>query len=441
MTTTTTLPAPHWSRGTAPRTDAQVRSTLRVTGRARTRTTTRRALLLEDVHPDAAVSLHDAGFDVEVTKGALRENELAEALQDVDVLGIRSRTQVTDRVLAAAPQLLAIGAFCIGTNQIDLEAATRRGIAVFNAPYSNTRSVVELAVAEMIALHRRLGVRNSELHAGSWNKSAAGSHEVRGRTLGIVGYGSIGCQLSVVAEALGMTVLFHDLVDRLPLGNARRCASLQELLAQSDVVSLHVDGRPDNAGLIGDEQLSQMRPGSYLLNLSRGHVVDVAALRRHLISRRLAGAAVDVHPEESAAAGERFDSPLRGVPNVLLTPHIAGSTLEAQQDIASFVSRKLAQHVHDGATHMSVNLPQLVLPGSEGTSRLSVLSTGEAVLDRIGTALAEHGVRTHALQSATRDNRTYLLADLSAQRPAAVRSAACDLLQHLPSPTRVELRH
>src|SRR3954449_10000291 len=270
-----------------------------------------RALLVEGVHPVAAELLSAAGVVVETERRAFGPEELAERLQGVHVLGIRSRTHVTAEVMAAATDLRAVGAFCIGTNQIDLPSATERGVAVFNAPFSNTRSVVELALAEIIALTRRLTVQDDAMHAGRWEKSAKGSHEVRGRRLGIVGYGNIGTQLSVLAEALGMQVLFYDTADRLALGNARRCATLDELLGEADVVTLHVDGRPGNSGLFGEEQFATMLPGSIFLNLSRGFVVDHAALRAHIESGHLVGAAVDVFPKEPAASGDPFESELR----------------------------------------------------------------------------------------------------------------------------------
>src|SRR3954464_1950604 len=304
-----------------------------------------RALLVEGIHPVAADLLAGSGFEVERLPHALAGEELVSRLQGVQVLGIRSRTHVTAEVLAGAPDLRVLGAFCIGTNQIDLHAATEHGVAVFNAPFSNARSVVELALAEIIALTRRLTVQDDAMHAGRWEKSAKGSHEVRGRRLGIVGYGNIGTQLSVVAEALGMSVIFYDTADRLPPGKPRRCASLDELLETADVVTLHVDGRPSNADLFGEDQFARMRPGSLFLNLSRGFVVDHDALRRHIESGHIAGAAVDVFPNDPAARGEGFESPLRGLPNVILTPHVGGSTEEAQQDIGTFVASKLLDYV------------------------------------------------------------------------------------------------
>ena len=321
-----------------------------------------KALLLENIHPDGVRLLTERGIAVESVPGALDEAELVAALPGVQLLGIRSKTTVTRAVLDAAPDLLAVGAFCIGTNQIDLAAAAERGTVVFNAPFSNTRSVVELVIAEIIALARRLTDKNAAMHAGVWDKSAKGAHEVRGRTLGIVGYGNIGSQLSVVAESLGMRVYFYDVADKLALGNAQRCHSLEELLAVAETVTLHVDGRPGNAGLFGAEQFAQMRPRSLFLNLCRGIVVDHDSLREHLLSGHIAGAALDVFAEEPKAAGDPFVSSLQGLPNVILTPHIGGSTEEAQQDIGRFVAGKLADFAEHGSTSMSVNLPQVQAP-------------------------------------------------------------------------------
>jgi D-3-phosphoglycerate dehydrogenase len=374
------------------------------------------ALLLENIHPGAAARLGKDGYDVKATARALDEDELIAAVGDVDLLGIRSGTHVTERVLDAAPRLLAVGAFCIGVNQIDLAAASRRGIAVFNAPFSNTRSVVELAVAEIIAMTRRLTDKNAQMHRGIWDKSAAGSHEVRGRRLGIVGYGNIGGQLSVLAESLGMSVVFYDTADKLALGNARRCGSLPELLEMSDVVTLHVDGRPGNSGLFGADEFAAMRPGSLFLNLSRGFVVDHAALRRNIESGHLAGAAVDVFPQEPRGRGEEFASELRDLPNVILTPHVGGSTEEAQQDIGEFVAGKLHDYVTSGATSLSVNLPGVALPPAPGTYRLVHLHRNvPGVLATINQVLAEHGANIEGQLLGTRDDLGYVLTDIGTE--------------------------
>jgi len=378
--------------------------------------TLNRALLLENIHPDATARLTKAGYQVTTLPRALGEDELIDQLQGVSLLGIRSQTQVTERVLDAVPGLLAVGAFCIGTNQVDLAAAAARGVAVFNAPFSNTRSVVELAVAEIISLARRLPEKNGSLHQGVWDKSAKGAHEVRGRKLGIVGYGNIGTQLSVIAESLGMSVFFYDIADKLAICNARRCSSLEELLESVETVTLHVDGRPGNRGIFGDEEFARMRPRSLFLNLSRGFVVDHAALRRQVESGHIAGAAIDVFPREPKANGEEFTSELRGLPNVILTPHIGGSTEEAQQDIGEFVSGKLADFAAGGATAMSVNLPGVALPAVPGTHRLIHLHKNvPGVLAAINRVLADHGVNVEGQLLRTRDDMGYVITDIGSQ--------------------------
>ena len=372
-----------------------------------------KALLVENIHSDASARLMKEGCQVETLPRALGEDELIEALRGVSLLGIRSGTQVTQRVLDTAPDLVAIGAFCIGVNQIDLAAASRRGVAVFNAPFSNTRSVVELALAEIIAMARRLPEKNAKVHAGVWDKSAAGSHEVRGRTLGIIGYGNIGTQLSVLAESLGMTVYFYDIADRLAIGNARRCSTLTELLESVETVTLHVDGRVGNRGFFGKAEFAAMRPRSLFLNLSRGFVVDHAALRRNLETGHIAGAAIDVFPDEPKGAGEEFVSELRGLPNVILTPHIGGSTEEAQQDIGEFVSGKLADYMAAGVTSLSVNLPEITLPVTVGTHRLMHLHRNvPGVLASIDRVLAEHGVNVEGQLLRTKDEYGLMLTDI-----------------------------
>ncbi|MHB1534841.1 MAG: phosphoglycerate dehydrogenase [Acidimicrobiales bacterium] len=374
----------------------------------------RRALLVENIHPGAAERLRAAGYAVETLDRALDESELVDRVVDVDLLGIRSRTQVSETVLEKSNRLLAVGAFCIGTNQVDLAGAARRGVAVFNAPFSNTRSVVELALAEIVALTRRLVDKDRSMHAGVWDKSAAGAHEVRGRRLGIVGYGNIGAQLSVLAESLGMSVWFYDSADKLALGNARRCTSLEELLDTVEVVTLHVDGRPDNRGFFGEAEFARMRPGSIFLNLSRGFVLDEAALAAQVRSGHLAGAAVDVFGTEPAGRDEPFVSPLQGLANVILTPHIGGSTEEAQVDIGEFVAKKLVDFVHSGATSLSVNLPNLELPVRAGAHGLvHIHRNTPGVLAAINAIFAEHGINIEGQVLATRGDIGYVITDIA----------------------------
>ncbi|MDO8107406.1 phosphoglycerate dehydrogenase [Isoptericola sp. b441] len=373
------------------------------------------ALLLENLHPLATSLLTSDGVDVTARTGAMDTEELGSSLAGVQLLGIRSKTHVTREVLEQAHDLVAIGAFCIGTNQIDLHAAAERGIAVFNAPFSNTRSVVELAVSEIIALTRRLTERDKSLHAGVWDKSAEGAHEVRGRTLGIVGYGNIGTQLSVLAESIGMSVVFYDTAEKLALGNARRMGSLDELLEVADVVTLHVDGRPGNAGLFGRAQLEKMRPGALFLNLSRGFVVDPTALREAIESGHVGGAAIDVFPEEPKRRGDPFTSDLRGLPNVILTPHIGGSTEEAQEAIGQFVANKLRDYIRHGSTMLSVNLPNLALDARTGAHRLTHLHRNTpGVLAGINRVFADHDVNIDGQLLATQGDYGYVVTDVAA---------------------------
>ena len=372
-----------------------------------------RMLLLENVHPAAVERLRAAGYQVETTKGALDEDALIERVKGVHVLGVRSKTQVSARVLAAADKLMAVAAFCIGTNQIDLDAAAGRGVAVFNAPYSNTRSVVELAVGLTIALLRDVSDKSAAMHQGVWNKSATGSRELRGKTLGIVGYGAIGSQLSVLAEALGMRVLFHDLTERLALGNARPMPSLDALLAESDVVSLHVDGRAANTALIDAARLSRMKQGALLLNLSRGHVVDIGALAQALGSGRIGGAALDVFPDEPATNAEPFDSPLRGLKNVILTPHIGGSTEEAQEAIAEFAAERLLAYLNRGDTTFCVNLPNVQLAEVSGAHRLLHIHRNQpGVLAELNRALASAGLNILGQHLKTDERTGYVITDV-----------------------------
>ena len=372
-----------------------------------------RILLLENIHPAAVERLEAAGYQVETAAGALDEAALIDRIRGVHVLGVRSKTRVSEAVLAAADKLMAVAAFCIGVNQIDLEAAAARGVAVFNAPYSNTRSVVELAVGVMIALTRDVTDKSAAMHRGEWNKSATGARELRGKTLGIVGYGAIGSQLSVLAEGLGMRVVFHDLTERLAMGNARRLPSLDALLAESDVVSLHVDGRTENAALLGAAQLSRMKPGALLLNLSRGHVVDVGALAQALGSGRIGGAAIDVFPDEPATNADPFDSPLRGLKNVILTPHIGGSTEEAQEAIGEFAAERLLAYLNRGDTTFCVNLPNVQLAEVGGAHRILHIHRNQpGVLAELNRALAAAGLNILGQHLKTDERTGYVITDV-----------------------------
>ncbi|WP_183100949.1 phosphoglycerate dehydrogenase [Nocardioides pelophilus] len=373
-----------------------------------------KALLLENIHPAAVDVLEGRGYQVDLRPGAMSEDELFEGLADVNLLGIRSNTTVTAEVLERAPLLEAVGCFCIGTNQVNLGAAAERGIAVFNAPYSNTRSVVELVIGEIIALARRLPEKTQRMHDGVWDKSARGSHEVRGRTLGIVGYGNIGTQLSNVAEALGMRVVFYDKADRPAHGTARRAHSLAELLSVADVVSLHIDGRSGNAGFFGPDEFAAMKPRALFINASRGMVVDYDSLRDHVLSGHIAGAAVDVFPTEPKAQGDPFESVLRGLDNVILTPHIGGSTQEAQEEIGWFVAEKLARFALEGSTALSVNLPSVLPPPLTPGRRLGLLHHNvPGVLAELNNAFAAAGDNVIDQHLSTRDQLGYVVTDAS----------------------------
>lgn len=395
-------------------------------------------LLLENIHPAAVERLEEAGYTVETMKGALDEDDLIEAIKGVHVLGIRSKTNVSKRVLEQADRLLAVAAFCIGTNQIDLEAAAEHGVAVFNAPYSNTRSVVELAIGLTIVLMRDVADKSAAMHQGQWNKSATGSRELRGKTLGIVGYGAIGSQLSVLAEGLGMRVIFHDLSERLALGNARRMRSLDALLAEADVVSLHVDGRKDNADVIGAAQFAKMKPGVLFLNLSRGHVVDVDALAEAVKSGRIAGAAVDVFPEEPRTNADPFDSPLRGLKNVILTPHIGGSTEEAQEAIAEFAAERLLGYLNRGDTTFCVNLPNVQLAEVSRAHRLLHIHRNQpGVLAELNRALSAAGLNILGQHLKTDERTGYVITDVDRDYDPEVLKA----LRDLPGTVRFRMLH
>lgn len=371
-------------------------------------------LLLENVHPVALALMKAEGFNVETYHAAMTEEELCQKIRNVSVLGIRSKTHVTAKVLDHANRLMVIGAFCIGTNQINLKEATRKGIAVFNAPFSNTRSVVELAVAEMIMLIRNIVDKSAKMHQGIWDKSAKGSFEIRGKKMGLIGYGNIGTQLSVIAESLGMKVLYYDTEERLSLGNAIKCKTMREILEQADVISLHVDGRESNTNLIGSKEFGLMKKGVIFINLSRGHVVDIQALRENILSGKVAGAAIDVFPSEPVSNDEEFMSELRGLPNTILTPHIGGSTLEAQENIGSFVPGKIMDYINTGSTSNSVNFPNLTLPILDNAHRLiHIHNNVPGILAKINQTLADHGINIVGQYLKTNEDIGYVITDIN----------------------------
>ena len=370
-------------------------------------------LLLENVHPVAVEIMKSEGFNVEIHSAAMNEEELCEKIKNVSILGIRSKTQVTARVLANANRLMTIGAFCIGTNQIDLKEATKKGIAVFNAPFSNTRSVVELAIAQMIILIRNIIDKSNKMHKGVWDKSAKGSFEVRGKKLGLVGYGNIGTQLSVIAESLGMKVYYYDREERLSLGNAVKCKTLKEVLEQADVISLHVDGREANTNLIGEKEFALMKKGVIFINLSRGHVVDIKALKDNIISGKIAGASIDVFPYEPVSNDEEFQSELRGLPNTILTPHIGGSTSEAQENIGNFVPAKFLDYINTGGTSNSVNFPNITLPTLENAHRLiHIHNNVPGILAKINQVLAANEINIVGQYLKTNEHIGYVITDI-----------------------------
>jgi D-3-phosphoglycerate dehydrogenase len=373
-------------------------------------------LLLEGIHQSAVEVFHAAGYSlIERHDKALPRDELLGAVADAHIIGLRSRTQLDAEAIAHARRLLAIGCFCIGTNQVDLHAARERGAPVFNAPYSNTRSVAELVIAEAILLMRRVPERNAECHRGGWAKSAEGSYEVRGKTLGIVGYGHIGTQVGVLAESLGMHVLFHDIEPKLALGNAAPAQNLEDLLARSDIVTLHVPQTPETAGMIGAAEIARMRRGAMLINASRGNVVDIDALAAALREGHVAGAAVDVFPKEPKSRDEEFVSPLREYDNVLLTPHVGGSTQEAQLNIGTEVASKLVRYSDNGSTLSAVNFPEVSLPEHAGSRRLlHIHHNVPGVLSRINEVFSQSGININGQHLQTDGDLGYVVIDVSA---------------------------
>lgn len=372
-------------------------------------------LLLEGVHQSALDTLHAEGYtNIEYLKTALDEDALIEKIQDAHFVGLRSRTQLTRRVFENAPKLIAAGCFCIGTNQVDLKAAQEHGVAVFNAPYSNTRSVAELVIAEAILLLRNVPQKNAVCHRGGWDKSAVGSYEIRGKTLGLIGYGSIGSQTSVLAESLGMQVQFYDVITKLPLGNASQIRSLDDLLATSDIISLHVPETLATQDMIGAREIGLMKKGAILINASRGTVVDIDALAAAIKSGALSGAAIDVFPEEPKANDDEFVSPLRGLDNVILTPHIGGSTMEAQANIGIEVAEKLIKYSDNGTTTSSVNFPEVALPGHPDAHRLlHVHANVPGVLSKINKIFSDNQINISSQYLQTNDKVGYVVVDIN----------------------------
>lgn len=376
-----------------------------------------RVLLLEGIHPSAVDTLHNAGYhNLTEQKSGLQGAELAAALSDTHILGIRSRSQLTAAILNQAPRLMAVGCFCIGTNQVDLPAARSRGIPVFNAPYSNTRSVAELVLAEAILLLRGVPRRSMEMHRQRWQKSANNAFEMRGKTLGVIGYGNIGAQLGVLAEGLGMRVLFYDIVKKLKLGNAQQIDDLDELLTTADVVSLHVPATPQTANMIGATELAKMKPTAVLLNASRGNVIKIDALADALRADRLLGAAIDVFPEEPKSNSDPFESPLVGIDNVLLTPHIGGSTVEAQASIGTEVAEKLVRYSDNGSTVSAVNFPEVALPEHPEHHRLlHVHENQPGVMSHINQVFSAEGLNIAAQYLQTQENVGYVVMDIESE--------------------------
>ena len=387
-----------------------------------------KVLLLENVHASAHEIFASEEFQVEALKHALKEDELAAKIADVHILGIRSKTQVPERVLDEAKRMLALGCFCIGTNQVDLDAANKRGIPVFNAPFSNTRSVAEMILSEIVVLARQLGDRSREVHEGIWKKVAANCYEVRGKTLGIIGYGHIGRQLGVLAEALGLRVLYFDTSSKLPMGNNRSVQTMDELLEEAEFVTLHVPATPQTKNMIGVRELARMKKGAYLLNASRGSVVDIPALAAAIKEGHLGGAAVDVFPLEPESNNDPFHSELRGLPNVILTPHIGGSTSEAQEAIGREVATSLTKYVNTGATTGAVNFPQVELPAQRATHRiLNVHRNVPGVLRDINRIVSDLHANIHAQILSTDANIGYLIMDLDQDVSNEVRKAIAAL--------------
>lgn len=396
-----------------------------------------RVLLLENISETAVRHFREAGYtDIRKLHGAMSEEELISEIKHVHILGIRSKTQITQKVLENAPKLQAIGCFCIGVNQVNLKAATHHGVTVFNAPYSNTRSVAELVIGASVMLIRRIPDKNKKAHEGIWMKEAKGSYELRGKTLGIIGYGNIGSQVSILAEAIGMKVIYYDIATRMPLGNAEPRKSLKDLVAQSDIITLHVPETAQTKNMINKAVLKNFKKGSILLNYARGEVVDLDALRQAILDGVVSGAGIDVFPWEPEKNGDRFQSPMQDLPNVLLTPHIGGSTEEAQQNIGEDVAQKLLQCLEMGMTTGSHTVPELSLPPQEGTHRiLHIHNNVPGVLSEINTQLSKHKINILAQYLKTNEEIGYVVLDVDKK----LSSHATQLLKQVKETIKVRL--
>ena len=370
-------------------------------------------LLLEKVDKVAFDLFKEEGYNVESLDGSLDEKDLIKKIKDVSILGIRSKTIISDKVIKSANKLLAIGAFCIGTNQIKFESCNDSGIVIFNAPYSNTRSVVEIVIAQIINLMRKIVIKSNKMHSGVWRKDSLDSFEIRNKVIGIVGYGNIGSQLSVICEALGMKVLYYDILDKLSIGNAKKCKSLNELLKNSDIVSLHVDGKKSNTNLISDNEFSIMKEKSILVNYSRGNVVDIDSLIKNIKSKKLMGAALDVFPEEPSNNKEKFESKVKGIEEIILSPHIGGSTKEAQKNIGSYVPDKIIDFINSGNTSSSVNFPKLSLPEQSNSHRLIHIHKNEpGVMLEINKIISEYNINIKGQYLKTNEEIGYVITDI-----------------------------
>tara|TARA_B100000123_G_scaffold272347_1_gene254712 strand:+ start:1022 stop:2248 length:1227 start_codon:yes stop_codon:yes gene_type:complete len=370
-------------------------------------------LLLEKVDKVAFDLFKEEGYNVESLDGSLDEKDLIKKIKDVSILGIRSKTIISDKVIKSANKLLAIGAFCIGTNQIKFESCNDSGIVIFNAPYSNTRSVVEIVIAQIINLMRKIVIKSNKMHSGVWRKDSLDSFEIRNKVIGIVGYGNIGSQLSVICEALGMKVLYYDILDKLSIGNAKKCKSLNELLKNSDIVSLHVDGKKSNTNLISDKEFSIMKEKSILVNYSRGNVVDIDSLIKNIKSKKLMGAALDVFPEEPSNNKEKFESKVKGIEEIILSPHIGGSTKEAQKNIGSYVPDKIIDFINSGNTSSSVNFPKLSLPEQSDSHRLIHIHKNEpGVMLEINKIISEYNINIKGQYLKTNEEIGYVITDI-----------------------------